>query len=471
MKIKHQDIHIPSDPDGNPFINCKLDRKKFADILTNIITTYADGFVLAVNNKWGAGKTTFIKMWSQDLKNKGFKTLYYNAWENDFEKDVLIALIAELKELQNGAEESFKKVLNKATPFVSKILPTLAKSLASTYIGDEFVKELIAGIAEVSSKGLEEELKTYNKRKKGLKDFRGALEKFVSEASPDKPVVFFIDELDRCRPNYAVEVLEEIKHLFSVPGIVFVLSIDKEQLGHAVRGVYGSEKINAKEYLRRFIDLEYQIPRPNVQNFINYLYSYFNYEEFLEQPNRKIHQEFSYDVDRFKVMSVRLFSGKEFELRQIEKIFAKIRLVLKGFSFNNFIFPELILLIAYISEKHPSEFDKIQRNQLSLQKFVDGLDIILEPLYDHPNRNQFYNLYGSFLWRYYLDYHKIHNYARLKIYDPSEDNGPLIVKSKFENEDLLLAKAVRNANNAFNTSEIGLSWIFERYNLTSNFQS
>lgn len=471
MKIKHQDVHIPSDPDGNPFINCKLDRRKFADILTNIICTYADGFVLAVNNKWGAGKTTFIKMWSQDLKNKGFSTLYYNAWENDFEKDVLIALIAELKELQNGAEESFKKVLDKATPFVSKFLPTLAKSLASTYIGDEFVKELISGLSEVSSKGLEEELKTYNKRKKGLKDFRGALKKYVSEASPDKPVVFFIDELDRCRPNYAVEVLEEIKHLFSVPGIVFVLSIDKEQLGHAVRGVYGSEKINAKEYLRRFIDLEYRIPLPNVQNFINYLYSYFNYEEFFEQPKRKVLQEFSYDVDRFKIMGVRLFSGKEFELRQIEKIFAKIRLVLKGFSFNNFIFPELILLIAYISEKHPSEFDKIQRNQYSLQIFVDELDLILEPFYNHPNKNQFYNLYGSFIWRYYLDYYSINISSQPQIFDQLESNGPLNVNSKFENNDLILAKAVRNANNDFHSSDVGLSWIFERYNLTANLRS
>lgn len=65
--------------------------------------------------------------------------------------------------------------------------------------------------------------------------------------------MFIIDELDRCRPRYAVEVLEQIKHLFSVPGIVFVLSIDKVQLGNAIRGFYGSDLIDADEYYKNQI--------------------------------------------------------------------------------------------------------------------------------------------------------------------------------------------------------------------------
>ena len=67
MKIKHNEIEIDSE---NPFSNCKLDRQKFSNILTGIINSYSEGFVLAINNKWGTGKTTFIKMWQQDLKNK-----------------------------------------------------------------------------------------------------------------------------------------------------------------------------------------------------------------------------------------------------------------------------------------------------------------------------------------------------------------------------------------------------------------
>ena len=66
MKIKHHEIEIPQE---NPFANCKLAREPYARVLTDIANTYADGFVLAINNEWGTGKTTFVKMWQQQLKN------------------------------------------------------------------------------------------------------------------------------------------------------------------------------------------------------------------------------------------------------------------------------------------------------------------------------------------------------------------------------------------------------------------
>src|SRR3989339_2266062 len=98
MKAKHYDIEI--DDPKVPFKNCKLGREQYANVLTNVVQTYADGFVLALNNEWGTGKTTFVKMWQQQLKNEGFKTLYFNAWENDFEKDILITLISEPEDLK-----------------------------------------------------------------------------------------------------------------------------------------------------------------------------------------------------------------------------------------------------------------------------------------------------------------------------------------------------------------------------------
>ena len=94
MNIKHHEIEIKTE---NPFANCKLDRQKYSSVLTSIINSYPHGFVLALNNKWGTGKTTFVKMWEQDLKNQEFQTLYFNAWENDFENNPLTALMGELK--------------------------------------------------------------------------------------------------------------------------------------------------------------------------------------------------------------------------------------------------------------------------------------------------------------------------------------------------------------------------------------
>ena len=87
--------------------------------------------------------------------------------------------------------------------------------------------------------------------------FSSLLEKAVGAIQPEdssKPLLFFIDELDRCRPTFAIEMLERIKHLFDVKNMVFVLSIDKKQLEAITAAVYG-ERIDASEYLRRFIDL------------------------------------------------------------------------------------------------------------------------------------------------------------------------------------------------------------------------
>lgn len=108
-------------------------------------------------------------------------------------------------------------------------------------------------------------------------EFRKELEKYVNEFCEKKPLIFIIDELDRCNPHYAVKTLERIKHLFNIPNIVFVLSIDKEQLSNSVRGYYGSDLINADEYLKRFIDIEYTLPDPNVDSFSKYLYDYYDF--------------------------------------------------------------------------------------------------------------------------------------------------------------------------------------------------
>ena len=101
MKLRHQDIFINPD---NPFEGCKLERKQYADTLTELVKSFSDGFVLAVNNKWGTGKTTFILMWKRHLELSGLKTLYFNTWENDFEANPMSAILAELNSQSNSKQ-------------------------------------------------------------------------------------------------------------------------------------------------------------------------------------------------------------------------------------------------------------------------------------------------------------------------------------------------------------------------------
>ncbi|PKP33546.1 MAG: hypothetical protein CVT99_00955 [Bacteroidetes bacterium HGW-Bacteroidetes-16] len=471
MKIKHHDIVIPKD---EPFKFCQLGRKKYAEVLTNIVNTYADGFVMSINNEWGTGKTTFVKMWKQHLENNDFKTLYFNAWESDLESDVLVALISEIKELKDkNSATAFKSVVKNASPLAKKLLPTLLKSLTSKYVGEDFVKEIINGTIEAGVDVLTEEMALYSKRKKNLDDFRTSLTNFVKKTSPNKPVVFIIDELDRCRPNYAVQVLEQIKHLFSVPGIVFVLSIDKTQLGHAIRGVYGSELIDAEEYLKRFIDIEYSIPISNIEvgQFCKYLYNYFQFDEFFRSDARMSIQALVYETTAFIDMATMFFENSHFTLRQQEKIFAYARLVLKTFKETNYVLPGLFFFLIYTKIQNPLFYKKINGRELTNDQLLDGFKATLEvgKILNSDTIDSFAYLEAILLYSY-NNANAIRNKDLINTDDKTGVKS-MTVTSRIDNsnnsENLL--ERISRFNNHRDLYRISISAVLKRIDLTEPF--
>ncbi len=116
----------------------------------------------------------------------------------------------------------------------------------------------------------EQRLSRYTEACKSVKAFRSVLQEAAGslrKANGNLPLIVAIDELDRCRPSYAVELLEVAKHLFAVDHIVFVLAVNCEQLAHAVRALYGNG-FDAEGYLRRFFDVDCQLPEPSRDAFI-----------------------------------------------------------------------------------------------------------------------------------------------------------------------------------------------------------
>lgn len=416
--IRHNEIEIVA---GSPFTNCKLDRKQYADVLTSIVSTYADGFVLAINNKWGTGKTTFVKMWEQDLKDNEYQTVYFNAWENDFENNPLTALMGELKTLTKKATEpEFKTVLKKAATLSKHLAPMVIKAIASRYIDTKEFGEAIENITNGATEIFENEVNEYTEKKKGIIEFRTSLSEFIANTNEGKPLIFIVDELDLCRPDYAVAILEQIKHFFSVPNIVFVLSIDKVQLGNAVRGVYGSEQIDADEYLRRFIDVEYSIPEPDPEKYCNYLYNYFGFGEFFDNENRR-RTELSYDGTSFIKTAKNLFKSATISLRQQEKIFAHSRLVLRSFQEKSFVFPSLYLLLIYIKILDNTLYNKIKNKELTISELQkEFINLIKTNNFDDIEFEII--VLEAYLVHYYNNYNSTH-YNRNKLFEKDDSTG------------------------------------------------
>ena len=248
MRIKPIQIETPQ---GNPFANDKLERKQYAEILTSLIKNAEDGFTMSIDAEWGSGKTTFVKMWRAYLQQEKYTTIYVNAWENDFyTADPFAVLINEIFTQiprTNFSDEQYQLLSScvGGLSAIAKAIPVL--NVLGTF--GEACKQVID-----ECKKDKNPLQVCESYTKLIQEFRKKLQDFVHSVSADKKVVIFVDELDRCRPDFAIEMLERIKHLFCVDGLVFVLSIDKQQLVASVKGHYGSESINATEYLKRFID-------------------------------------------------------------------------------------------------------------------------------------------------------------------------------------------------------------------------
>ncbi len=463
MKIKLNDISIES---NNPFINCKLEREKYAIILTEIIKKYDKGFVLSINNEWGAGKTTFIKMWQGYLEKQGTKTLYFNAWENDFESSPLIALLAELKEITGKDHKPYKNILQKGVKLTKSLIPTLTKAIAEKYVNIQVVSDAIEKIAEDSVELLKEEIDEYAEKKVGMKEFRKSLEAFVEKECDNKPLVFFIDELDRCKPSYAVEILEQIKHFFSVQGIVFVLSIDKKQLGNSIKGYYGNDNIDTDSYLKMFIDLEFKMPEPSYKEWVRYLYEYFDFNLFFGRDERK-HQELKYDGENFKTIAGLVCSDFKFSLRSIEKYFAQSRVCLLQFKPNEYTFSHLLFILIVLKNSHPVFFENIINRKTTPESASQNLkSLILDNIQERSDIRTTY-IEALFLHLYFNYYKEI--YQSYKLLDDNTTIGKKNFVIGFSGYPDILIQHLDSFNSGFNNfSNLSIAFLTNKIDFTES---
>ncbi len=275
MRIQPLEIDVPED---DPFKNDLLGREETVKVLTHIVRSIEGPCVLSVDAAWGAGKTTFLNIWAQHLRNEGFPVVGFNAWETDFSEEPFIALSTELtvglnqeceKCADDSLKESLKKKVNdvkgKAKEVARSLIPGIIKAAAAgiPLVGGE-LGQALASLAE-------EKLNAYEKARMSVKDFNrtlGEMAKSLSKSRKDRPLVMVIDELDRCRPSYAVELLEVAKHIFAVEHVVFVLGVNRSQLAHSVKALYGVE-FDALDYLGRFFDLDFRLPEPDRSAFVD----------------------------------------------------------------------------------------------------------------------------------------------------------------------------------------------------------
>lgn len=349
MKLKLNPIEIEP---SNPFKYDLLGRKEEILNLSLLISNVNSPAVIAIDSRWGTGKTTFIRLWEQHLKENLCPSLYFNAWETDFSDDPLVSFLGEMNEslktligANQKASEAWEKTKSVGKQIAKRGIPALVRIGSAGIIdADKLIEdEMMKAAGSLAGDALD----NYLQQKKAIDEFHLALTSFIEKSADGKPLVIFVDELDRCRPNYAIELLERIKHLFNTEGLVFVLALDKEQLGHSIGAIYGNG-IDSVGYLRRFIDFEYQLKEPDKTGYIDSLFSSLQLDKFF-QP-RKRYGELRYDEDYLKNVFIMLATNLRLSLREIEQFLASINIAIRSAKENEYIFPALLVFL--LMSKH-----------------------------------------------------------------------------------------------------------------------
>ena len=224
-------------------MNDTLGRKDQIEALTRLVRNIDGPCVLAVDGAWGSGKTAFLNMWARYLRRKRFRVAEFNAWETDFSDDPLMALYAALEtELGRFPTAKHKAALTAGGIVVSK----LASSIP--FVPD--VAGAVVSAKEQTETHVKVRMSQYRGADEAISGFKEALGKVTKNRLP---LVVCVDELDRCRPHYAIKFLEATKHIFDVDGIVFVLAVNLTELAKSVSALYG-RRFDGHTYLRRFVD-------------------------------------------------------------------------------------------------------------------------------------------------------------------------------------------------------------------------
>ncbi len=240
----------------NPWGDDALGREKFVNVLTDRVKGGMSPYTISINGDWGTGKTFLLQRWRQQLENEGYKAIYYNAWEDDFFVNPLVSIIGQIA--TNIEDNSFKSLIDNVKEIANSLI--VKKILNRVGLSKEELKSEIGNTIDEYSK----EISQIKKLKESLETLTTKIEEETGH-----PLIFIIDELDRCRPTFAIEILERIKHLFNIPGIIFVLGMNRIELEKSIKHVYGN--IKSEEYLSRFYDINLTLIAPKSSNYYLHL--------------------------------------------------------------------------------------------------------------------------------------------------------------------------------------------------------
>ena len=265
----------------------EFNRKPIAENIIKLLTLPIDLSPMVIDGGWGTGKTEFcqklIRLMEQQQLN--YQPVYIDAFRSDHSGEPLLALLAEIiktctpEDTDEQPSEQRKNITRKVAKAAGFVMKTVAKAAVGHVLkqntddlaeefqqimnGDQDADSLAETVTDAAvtiashtiDATVEALLKEQIEAEKNLETLKACL----TELAADKPIILFIDELDRCRPDYAVDMLEVIKHVFDIENVKVVLVTNTKQLRATINHRYGVE-VDAQKYLDKFLKYSFALP-------------------------------------------------------------------------------------------------------------------------------------------------------------------------------------------------------------------
>ena len=386
LPLKLSEPEIQGD---NPWADDALKRADVAEKLTKLICGQSDPFVISLHGHWGTGKTFLLKRWQKQLEKDGYRAIYFNAWEDDFCDDPLVAIIGQLSDFLK--REKLQELDGKIKEAAKSLLIQGTLSILHKVSGLNIDKIL----EQFANKTLDE----YSQQREKKTELQTALQELSEKVKADTgyPLIFIIDELDRCRPTFAIELLERVKHIFDIPDMVFIFGINRDELCSSIRSVYG--EIDADTYLRRFFDMEFLLPEIDSKVFYEYLIKRYQLEEFyirLSQNTRL--KEYSDGIQRFNRNLPALCGHFGLSLRDIDFCVRLIVFTGKTGITTRLVSQPLLSLLILLRLKNKTLYQEYIRGDRTGSEVMNYIDELVPPENRNPESVRMFDLFEIHLY-------------------------------------------------------------------------
>lgn len=227
------------------------------------------GISIIINGEWGSGKTTFIEDFKKTIEKEYNVLNIFNSFEYDFYNSAYIPVFSHIEEqlkTKIDLERLFSATSNQITKEFLSVSYTITKSIFKNKLGIDLDDARDAALSIYDNyQQKNSEFEKYRELKKIKKEIK---EK-ISHKAKDKPIIFIIDELDRCNPYFAISTLEIIKYFLDIDNFIIILSLDKKQLEESVKTIYGNG-MNSDIYFSKFFDYQFNLNKLDFVDLIKY---------------------------------------------------------------------------------------------------------------------------------------------------------------------------------------------------------